>query len=53
VPAIVIVRGVAGHPLRRDSWVRVTGTYLGGPGDLPRLAATSVVEIPVPDEPYE
>jgi uncharacterized repeat protein (TIGR03943 family) len=53
VPAIVLVQGVAGHPPHRDSWVRVTGTYLGGPGDLPRLAATSIVEIPVPDEPYE
>ena len=53
MPAIVIVRGVAGHPPGRDSWVRVTGTYLGGPGDLPRLTATSVVEVPVPNEPYE
>jgi uncharacterized repeat protein (TIGR03943 family) len=53
VPAIVLVRGVAGHPPRRDSWVRVTGAYLGGSGDLPRLAATSVEQIPVPNEPYE
>jgi uncharacterized repeat protein (TIGR03943 family) len=53
VPAIVIVEGVAGHPPRRDAWVKVTGVYLGGTGDLPRLAATSVVEIPVPNEPYE
>jgi uncharacterized repeat protein (TIGR03943 family) len=53
VPAIVLVQGVSGHPPRRDSWVQVTGAYLGGPGDLPRLAATSVVEIPVPNEPYE
>ncbi|MDQ1600771.1 MAG: hypothetical protein QOD68_2245, partial [Actinomycetota bacterium] len=53
VPAVVIVHGVAGHPPRRDSWVRVTGAYLGGSGDLPRLAATSVEQIPVPNEPYE
>jgi uncharacterized repeat protein (TIGR03943 family) len=53
VPAIVIVRGVAGHPPRRDSWVRVTGSYLGGPGHLPRMTASSVVEIPAPNEPYE
>jgi hypothetical protein len=49
----VIVEGVAGHPPSRDAWVKVTGVYLGGTGDLPRFAATSVVEIPVPNEPYE
>jgi uncharacterized repeat protein (TIGR03943 family) len=53
VPAIVIVEGVAGHPPRRDAWVKVTGAYAGGAGDLPRFSATSVVEIPVPNEPYE
>jgi uncharacterized repeat protein (TIGR03943 family) len=53
VPAIVIVEGVAGHPPRRDAWVHITGVYVGGTGDLPRMAATSVVEIPVPNEPYE
>ena len=53
VPAVVIVHGVAGKPPRRDSWVRVTGAYLRGSGDLPRLAATSVEQIPVPNEPYE
>jgi uncharacterized repeat protein (TIGR03943 family) len=53
VPAIVIVEGVAGHPPHRDAWVKVTGDYLRGAGDLPRFAATSVVEIPVPNEPYE
>jgi uncharacterized repeat protein (TIGR03943 family) len=53
VPAIVIVEGVAGHPPSRDAWVTVTGAYVGGTGDLPRIAATRVVEIPVPNEPYE
>ena len=53
VPAVVIVHGVAGKPPRRDSWVQVTGSYLRGSGDLPRLAATSVQQIPVPNEPYE
>ena len=53
VPAVVIVQGVAGKPPRRDSWVRVTGAYVRGSGDLPRLAATSVEPIPVPNEPYE
>jgi hypothetical protein len=53
VPAIVIVRGVRGHPPPSDSWVRVTGVYQGGPGGLPRIAAISVVEVPVPNEPYE
>lgn len=53
VPAIVIVQGVSGQPPRRDSWVRVTGAYTRPAGDLPRIAATSVVEIPVPNEPFE
>jgi uncharacterized repeat protein (TIGR03943 family) len=53
VPAIVIVEGVAGHPPRRDAWVKVTGAYVRGTGDLPRFSATSVLEIPVPNEPYE
>jgi uncharacterized repeat protein (TIGR03943 family) len=53
VPAVVIVQGVSGRAPRRDRWVQVTGTYLGGSGDLPRVSATSVVEIPVPNEPYE
>jgi uncharacterized repeat protein (TIGR03943 family) len=53
VPAIVIVQGVAGHPPHRDAWVKVTGAYVGGTGNLPRLSATSVAEIPVPNEPYE
>jgi uncharacterized repeat protein (TIGR03943 family) len=53
VPAIVIVEGVAGHPPRRDAWVKVTGAYVRGTGNLPRFSATSVVEIPVPSEPYE
>jgi uncharacterized repeat protein (TIGR03943 family) len=53
VPAIVIVEGVAGQPPHRDAWVKVTGAFVGGTGDLPRFSARSVVEIPVPDEPYE
>lgn len=53
VPAVVIVEGVTGRQPRRDSWVRVTGSYLDGSGDLPRVTAISVVEIPVPNEPYE
>ena len=53
VPAIVIVEGVAGHPPRRDAWVKVTGAYVRGTGALPRFSATSVLEIPVPNEPYE
>ena len=53
VPAVVIVEGVTSHQPRRDSWVRVSGTYADGPGDLPRITAVSVVEIAVPNEPYE
>jgi uncharacterized repeat protein (TIGR03943 family) len=56
-PVVVRVVGVDGSPPRRDAWVTVTGSL--GPmgadddGDIPVLAATSVVEIPAPDDPYE
>jgi hypothetical protein len=33
--------------------VTVTGTFRPGGGDTPQLAATSVVEIPEPSDPYE
>jgi uncharacterized repeat protein (TIGR03943 family) len=57
--AAVVVRvvGVEGSPPPRDAWVTVTGSLRPGneddDGDIPVLAATSVVEIPAPDDPYE
>jgi uncharacterized repeat protein (TIGR03943 family) len=52
-PVVVRVVGVEGSP-PRDQWVAVTGTFQPGGGDqLPRLAATSVVEIRAPNDPYE
>ena len=47
------VVGALGTPPRNDQWVTVTGTYQPGGGELPRLAATSIVEIPAPEDPYE
>lgn len=52
-PVVVRVVGTSGTPLRDDDWVRVIGTFQPGRGELPVLAATSVVEIPAPDDPYE
>lgn len=47
------VLGTSGTPPRDDQWVTVTGTFQKGGGELPRLAATSVVGIPAPEDPYE
>jgi uncharacterized repeat protein (TIGR03943 family) len=47
------VVGALGAAPRDDQWVTVTGTYQPGGGELPRLAATSIVEIPAPEDPYE
>jgi uncharacterized repeat protein (TIGR03943 family) len=52
-PVVARVVGTAGDPPARDQWVRVTGTFRPGGGELPELAATSVVQIPAPDDPYE
>jgi uncharacterized repeat protein (TIGR03943 family) len=52
-PVLVRVVGVAGDAPARDRWVTVSGTFSPGGVALPELAATSVVEIPVPDDPYE
>ena len=46
----------AGRVPARDRWVTVTGVYRPGEsvgGGLPELAASNVVEIPAPDDPYE
>ncbi len=52
-PVVVRVVGTAGDVLPRDEWVTVTGMFKRGAGDLPELAATSVVEIGAPEDPYE
>jgi uncharacterized repeat protein (TIGR03943 family) len=53
IPAVVRVFGTTGGNPARDAWVTVTGTFRGVEGDVPELAATSVVEIPAPGDPYE
>jgi uncharacterized repeat protein (TIGR03943 family) len=52
-PVVVRVVGTAGDAPPRDQWVTVTGTFHPGGEELPELAATSVVEIPAPEDPYE
>jgi hypothetical protein len=45
--------GSAGALPTKDQWFQVTGTFEGVDGDVPRLAATSLVAIPAPVDPYE
>jgi uncharacterized repeat protein (TIGR03943 family) len=52
-PVEMEVVGTSGTPPSSDQWVVVTGTFRPGGGELPRLAATSIVEIPAPVDPYE
>jgi uncharacterized repeat protein (TIGR03943 family) len=54
-PVVVRVVGIEGDPPPRDTWVTVTGSHRPGDGDadVPELAATSVIEIAQPDDPYE
>jgi uncharacterized repeat protein (TIGR03943 family) len=52
-PIVMQVVGTSGTPPRDDQWVTVTGTFQPGGEELPKLAATSVVEIPAPEDPYE
>jgi uncharacterized repeat protein (TIGR03943 family) len=52
--APVVVRVIGGPRVpARDRWVTVTGVFQPGVGELPALAATNVVELPAPDDPYE
>jgi uncharacterized repeat protein (TIGR03943 family) len=51
-PVVVRVIGSRRVPAR-DRWVTVTGVFQPGGGELPALAATNVVELPAPDDPYE
>lgn len=52
-PVVVKVVGTAGDPPTADRWVTVTGTFRPGGEEVPELAATSIVEIPEPTDPYE
>jgi uncharacterized repeat protein (TIGR03943 family) len=52
-PVVVRVVGTQGDTPGRDEWVSVTGTFRPADGDTPQLAATSVVAIPEPADPYE
>lgn len=51
-PVVLRVVGVHGGPAR-DQWVTVAGVFQPGGDEVPELAATTVVEIPAPDDPYE
>jgi len=53
IPVVVKVVGTAGNAPSRDVWVTVTGSFRRTSGELPVLAATSVMEIPAPEDPYE
>jgi uncharacterized repeat protein (TIGR03943 family) len=56
-PVVIRVVGVVGTPPARDQWVTVVGLFHpgGDPGgdEVPELSATSLVEIPPPEDPYE
>ena len=52
-PVVIRIVGVSGDPPARDQWVTVTGAFQPGGEEIPMLAATSIVEIPAPGDPYE
>jgi uncharacterized repeat protein (TIGR03943 family) len=52
-PVVVRVVGIDGEPPPQDTWVTVTGSHRAGAAEIPELAATSVVEVAQPDDPYE
>jgi uncharacterized repeat protein (TIGR03943 family) len=51
--APVVLQVVGVRTPARDRWVTVTGTFQPGGGELPELAATNVVEVKAPRDPYE
>jgi uncharacterized repeat protein (TIGR03943 family) len=53
IPMVIRVVGVQGGIPPRDQWVTVTGRSEPPEGDLPVLAAITVIPIPPPAEPYE
>jgi uncharacterized repeat protein (TIGR03943 family) len=52
-PVVVRVTGVFGDVPPRDRWVTVTGVFQPGGDPIPRLAATAVLAIAPPNDPYE
>jgi len=52
-PVVVDIVGTSGAPPSKDGWVQVTGTFQPGGDEIPRFAATTVAEIPAPEDPYE
>jgi uncharacterized repeat protein (TIGR03943 family) len=50
---IVRVVGVAGRPPSADQWVVVTGHFHPARGETPELTASTVQQIPPPEDPYE
>jgi uncharacterized repeat protein (TIGR03943 family) len=52
-PVVVDVVGTSGSPPAKDQWVTVTGTFQRGGAAVARLRATTVAEIPAPEDPYE
>jgi uncharacterized repeat protein (TIGR03943 family) len=52
-PVVVRVGGISGDPPPIDQWVTVSGTFRPAEDGLPKLAATSLSEIPAPEDPYE
>jgi uncharacterized repeat protein (TIGR03943 family) len=53
--AEAVVVSVVGDqvPRKADQWLQVEGTWVPGPGEVPRLAVTSVRTVHRPGEPYE
>jgi uncharacterized repeat protein (TIGR03943 family) len=52
VPVVLRVVGAREVP-PRDQWVTVIGSYQPGDGELPQVAASNVVPIRPPKDPYE
>jgi len=53
-PVVVRIVGTVGASPSPDQWVTVTGTFTRlDDQEVPELAATSIVEIPAPEDPYE
>jgi uncharacterized repeat protein (TIGR03943 family) len=51
-PVVLRVVGARSVP-PRDQWVTITGNFRPGGGEIPELAASNVVEIRAPEDPYE
>jgi uncharacterized repeat protein (TIGR03943 family) len=52
-PLVIRVVGTSGQIPSNDQWVNVTGLWKPGGGNTPQITATTVVQIPAPEDPYE